>query len=219
MNQLNTQQTSRFFDGYATDFDAIYGNSNTPLRAVINRTFRKSMMERFQLSIEGCTPIEGRSVLDVGCGPGHYAVELARRGASRVNGIDVAPAMLEIARGYAQANSVENVCRFEQADFLAWPKEPKFDYVILMGFMDYVRDARNVVNKALSIALRRAFFSFPLEGGLLAWQRKLRYRSRCELFLYTTGQVRELFDGIDGVKPEIRQIHRDLFVTVEISNR
>lgn len=217
MNQAEAQRTSRFFDGYAADFDAIYGNRDTPLRAIVNRLFRKSMMERFQLSIAGCDPIEGRSVLDVGCGPGHYSVELARRGAGRVVGIDVAPGMLEIARSYARSNSVQKVCSFEQSDFTAWPEQPKFDYVIMMGFMDYMRDPEAVIRKAVSISRRRAFFSFPLDGGLLAWQRRIRYRSRCELYLYTPGQVRKLFDGIAGVKAEVAQIHRDLFVTAELS--
>ncbi len=216
MNQTDVQRTSRFFDGYATDFDAIYGNSNSTFQAIINRVFRKSMMERFRLSIEGCAPVRGSSVLDVGCGPGHYSVELARRGAAQVVGIDVAPGMLEIACRYARSNGVENVCSFEQSDFLAWPSEPKFDYVILMGFMDYMRDAKQVVEKAVSLARRRAFFSFPLDGGLLAWQRKIRYRSRCELFMYTPAKVRELFAPLRGARASIRSAYRDLFVTAEI---
>ena len=38
--------------------------------------------------------------------------------------------------------------------------------------------------KILSLTANTAFFSFPLNGGLLAWQRKLRYRRRCALYMY-----------------------------------
>jgi ubiquinone/menaquinone biosynthesis C-methylase UbiE len=43
-------------------------------------------------------PLEGLHVLDLACGPGIAALELARRGASRVVGVDREVEMLEIAR-------------------------------------------------------------------------------------------------------------------------
>ena len=63
------RRTSDFFDSYAHDFSAIYGTANNPVDKIINRLFRKSMMIRYRKSLEGCDPIEGRSVLDIGCGP------------------------------------------------------------------------------------------------------------------------------------------------------
>src|SRR5262245_22999152 len=41
--------------------------------------------------------VEGRRVLDAGCGPGVYAEWLVRRGAEVV-GVDVCPRMVELAR-------------------------------------------------------------------------------------------------------------------------
>lgn len=64
---------------------------------------------------------------------------------------------------------------------------------------------------------RRAFFSFPLDGGLFAWQRRIRYRDGCELFLYTPDQVPRSFDGLAGVQADLHQVHRDLFVTADVS--
>src|SRR5580704_19177098 len=97
----DTRTTSGFFDGYARRFDAIYGNADTPLNAVVNRWLRRSMKLRYDRTLEGCVPIEGTRVLDVGCGPGHYGVALAERGAASVFGLDFAQGMLDIAKDRA----------------------------------------------------------------------------------------------------------------------
>jgi 2-polyprenyl-3-methyl-5-hydroxy-6-metoxy-1,4-benzoquinol methylase len=211
-----SEKTSTFFDRYAHDFSAIYGTKNTIIHSVVNKLFRESMKLRFFMTLEGCNPVSGRSVLDVGCGPGHYAVALARRGASRVLGVDFAPGMLDIARESASRAGVGSVCTFEQADFIKREFGEKFDYVIAMGFMDYMEKPREVVEKALSVCNVRAFFSFPLDGGMLAWQRKVRYRSRCELYLYNESQVRDLFAGTRAKKIDVEVIARDLFVTAHV---
>jgi 2-polyprenyl-3-methyl-5-hydroxy-6-metoxy-1,4-benzoquinol methylase len=171
------------------------------------------MRLRYLRTIEGCVPIGGRDVLDIGCGPGHYSVALAKLGARSVLGIDFADGMVTIARERALAEGVAGLCRFERMDFGDLPSGQHFDYVILMGFMDYVSDPAAVVSKALSLTKGKAFFSFPLDGGLLAWQRKLRYRGRCDLFMYQESDVRRLFDGIEH---RVERIARDLFVTAQM---
>lgn len=218
MSKLDLAQTRGFFSGYAADFDAIYANRPTLLNSAVNRLFRSSMRRRYELTIAGCNPSAGRSVLDVGCGPGHYGIELARRGAASVMGLDFAEGMLELARVYASHAGVAERCRFEHGDFLTWSAPGKFDYVIAMGFMDYISDPGRVVGKILSLTIRRAFFSFPLDGGLLAWQRKLRYRRRCPLYMYSEAQVARLF-ARNQCQFELRRISRDLFVSCGMRNR
>lgn len=64
-------------------------------------------------------PVEGRRVLDVGCGPGAFARLLAQRGA-RVVGVDLSPRMIEHARADAAAAGIPaDRLRFEVADALA----------------------------------------------------------------------------------------------------
>jgi 2-polyprenyl-3-methyl-5-hydroxy-6-metoxy-1,4-benzoquinol methylase len=208
-----TDRTAEFFDRYARDFDAIYGNRNTMVNTVVNTLFRRSMRLRYQLTMEGCQPIAGKTVLDVGCGPGHYGIELAKRGAARVHGIDFAEGMLDIARGGAERAGVGDRCTFEQADFHSRDLKGPYDYVIVMGFMDYVADPQRMVRRTMELTGSRAFFSFPLDGGPLAWQRRVRYRSRCDLYLYSEDSVRRIFADAGQKRVDIKQIDRDLFVT------
>jgi 2-polyprenyl-3-methyl-5-hydroxy-6-metoxy-1,4-benzoquinol methylase len=210
----SANRTSEFFHTYAHDFNAIYGNSNTFVNRWINRYLRASMRLRYEKTIAGCSPIEGKSVLDIGCGPGHYSVALAKNGAARVYGIDFADEMIAIARQNAASSGVEGRCQFARHDFLSDPIDGKYDYTIAMGFMDYMADPRKTIEKVLSVTKGKAFFSFPADGGLLAWQRKLRYKQRCPLYLYNQAQLDQLFSGVGRGQVRCERIARDYFVTV-----
>jgi ubiquinone/menaquinone biosynthesis C-methylase UbiE len=209
---MGKTSVAEFFDSYAHDFDAIYGTRHTALNRVINKLFRKSMRLRYQKTIEGCDPIDRRSVVDIGCGPGHFGIALACQGAGRVLGLDFAEQMLAVARRHAEAQGVADRCEWVLGDFLTYPFQETFDYAIVCGFMDYIAQPTPVIDKVLSITTSKAFFSFPAAAGVLAWQRRMRYKSRCDLFMYTEPQLRELFRGKDA-DVTIEPIARDYFVT------
>jgi SAM-dependent methyltransferase len=209
-------RTSKFFDAYAGDFSAIYGNENTGLDRLVNRLFRRAMFVRYQKTLAGCQQLSERTVIDVGCGPGLYSVALAKGGAKFVYGLDFAPRMIELARENAASAGVAAQCRFEFGDFLTHPIEGVFDYAVVMGFMDYAPNPEDVVKRVLGLTSRCAFFSFPMDGGILAWQRKVRYRNRCELYMYTYPQLSRLFAGLTDKAVVIEDIGRDSFVTVEM---
>ena len=209
-------RTANFFDHYANDFSAIYGNDNTPVNAVVNRLFRKSMMLRYERTLAGCDPIAGKTVIDIGCGPGHYGVALAQRGAARVLGVDFAQGMIDIAKKRAERAGVADRCTFTLGDFLEVTGDEQFDYAIVMGFMDYIEDPLALMKKVLKVCRGKAFFSFPADGGPLAWQRRLRYRSRCPLFLYSEPQIRRLLSDLPIKASSIEPISRDYFVTLTV---
>jgi len=72
---------------------------------------------------------EGDRAVDVGCGFGDTAIELAQRVGSggSVLGIDCCEAFLEIARGDAAAAGIDNVA-FVNADVQFYPFEGDFDF-------------------------------------------------------------------------------------------
>lgn len=211
---MSEKSVAEFFDTYSTDFNALYGSPKNAINGLLNRLFRKSMRLRFEYSIRGCEPIKGKSVVDIGCGPGHYSVRLAKNGAASTLGLDFAPGMIEIAKENAARSGVANRCEFVSGDFLSYSFDRKFDYAIVMGFMDYIEEPLKVIDKVLSVTKEKAFFSFPADGGVLAWQRRQRYRNRCKLFLYSAEELTELFAQRQRGNFEIQRISRDFFVTV-----
>lgn len=82
---------------------------------------------RFLTELFGLAP--GAAILDMGCGTGRHAVELARLG-YRITGVDLSEGMLEQARLAAKSAGVEVelVC----ADATAWRREGAFDAAICL---------------------------------------------------------------------------------------
>jgi ubiquinone/menaquinone biosynthesis C-methylase UbiE len=80
--------------------------------------------------------VAGKSILDLGCGEGGYARELARRGAS-VTGVDGSERLIQIAQERTEAEGV--VIRFvsANADALDGIADASFDVVVAsMSLMD-----------------------------------------------------------------------------------
>ncbi len=78
--------------------------------------------------------VEGKSVLDLCCNTGGFAVYAAARGAADVLGVDIDEDVIEIAKGNAKLNGVRP--RFVQADLFPWLRDAAargeaFDVVIL----------------------------------------------------------------------------------------
>ena len=60
--------------------------------------------------------IGGKVALDYCCGNGEIAIEIAKRGAAKVHGIDISPVAIENARALAKAGGVEDRCEFRVMD-------------------------------------------------------------------------------------------------------
>ena len=208
--------TKQFFDEYAYDFDALYGVPNNFINLIANPIFRKSMRLRFEKTIAYADPVVGKTVIDIGCGPGHYAIALAKAGAKKIVGIDFAPEMINIAKQKAANANVSNQCEFMVADIFNFQQVEKYNYSILMGFMDYIADPVKLITKVVSLTENKIFFSFPKDGGFLAFQRKLRYQKRCPLFMYKKNDLIDIFSKFKPFEYKIEGIHRDFFVTLTI---
>jgi len=82
--------------------------------------------------------LRGKSVLDIGCNAGFYSLEMKRRGADRVVGIDTDERYLRQARFAAEMEEAE-------VEFLRMPVwdaaalGEKFDLVIFMGVLYHLR--------------------------------------------------------------------------------
>ncbi len=83
--------------------------------------------------------LSGKSVLDVGCNAGFYSVEMKRRGAARVLGIDADERYLAQARLVTRELGFEGVefARLDVYDVGALGE--KFDLVVFMGVLYHLR--------------------------------------------------------------------------------
>jgi tRNA (mo5U34)-methyltransferase len=82
--------------------------------------------------------LAGRSVLDIGCNAGFYSMEMKRRGAARVLGIDSEDEYLHQARFAAEVNGLDIEFRNMSVYDVALLAE-KFDVVLFMGVFYHLR--------------------------------------------------------------------------------
>jgi len=92
--------------------------------------------QRFASSIPD--DLTGKSVLDVGCNAGFYSIQMKRRGADRVVGIDMDEKYLEQARFAAKVNDVEIEFR-NLSVYRVGELQEKFDLVLFMGVLYHLR--------------------------------------------------------------------------------
>lgn len=206
----------RFFNGYAYDFDALYGKQRSLLNSFVNPLLRKSMKLRYKKTMDYCQPIKGITVLDVGCGPGHYSISLAKQGAAKVVGIDFSEEMIQLANRKAEQEKVTDICSFFPVDVFQFRTDMIFDYSVLMGFMDYIREPIPLLEKVIGLTRDKVFISFPKDSGILAVQRRMKYRKRCDLYLYGRDALNRLFTHFSPYPFEIESISRDYFVSLSI---
>lgn len=187
-----------YFVRHASRFDGLYGGDNMATR-VFDRLFRKPMYERYRLTIEALGDAQGKKYLDVGCGSGRYAINLARLGAD-VTAVDFSPAMLELTRQYAQEEKVAEKVQVIKADANEWMAGTKehFDAAYGMGFFDYLDDPVLTLKLMLKVA-DRAYLSVPAPEFPRAQLRRLRYaRQNCPVYFFTRAQTKKLVSDAGG---------------------
>ncbi|SFP51429.1 TIGR04290 family methyltransferase [Tranquillimonas alkanivorans] len=82
--------------------------------------------------------LTGKTVLDIGCNAGFYALEMARRGASRVVGIDSDPHYLAQAEFAAEREGLDIELR-QMSVYDVGSLGERFDLVIFMGVLYHLR--------------------------------------------------------------------------------
>ena len=211
MQNRQTKDIGAFFSRFAADWDNFYGRKKNSIFRALDQAFRSDIIERYELTFDALGPnLRGKSVLDIGCGSGIYGIEAAKRGASYVLGIDIAPPMVNLARLKALEQGQSSICSFICAEFplqrLIPELNQKFDYAILMGVMDYTADPIRLLGAVKDCVQDFAVISFPYRHWLRFPLRKYRYKlmGRCDVYHYHEDEVRGLCEKAGFSRVDMR---------------
>jgi 2-polyprenyl-3-methyl-5-hydroxy-6-metoxy-1,4-benzoquinol methylase len=186
----------RHFDRIAASFDGIYSGQKDAVRRFWDRHTRRNIHDRLEQTLRALAHVRGKRVLDVGCGPGRYAVALAAQGAREVVGLDLSARMVEMASSLALAAGFSSQCKFFQQDILQYSAVETYDAVVAQGFFDYVVHPEPVFAKLRSLCRGTLVASFPWKYALRAIPRKLWLRRRgCRIVFFTRPEILHLCES------------------------
>jgi cyclopropane fatty-acyl-phospholipid synthase-like methyltransferase len=203
------------FDADAKRFDAIYDEHKGPVAHLVDDVWRGVVQRRLELTLERLAPFEGKRILDVGTGSGRYCVAYAQRGAHAV-GIDLAEAMIDLARQHARHAGVQDACDFRVGAFPDAVTGETFDAASAMGYFDYVEDTVAHLEKMRELTTGRMIVSFPKSRELRAPLRWLRFRiAGTPLFLFSRARVDAVLDAAGLRGAELIDLGRDYVVVAD----
>jgi 2-polyprenyl-3-methyl-5-hydroxy-6-metoxy-1,4-benzoquinol methylase len=119
-----------------------YSTSDRLSCRLANQRMTEAILELGQL--------EGKRVVDIGCGDGIYSLELKRSGAAEVLGLDAARAAVESARRLAAGTP--NI-HFEVADVCCLEEPPvRWDLAVVRGFLHHLYDVESAIARICKVA-------------------------------------------------------------------
>lgn len=108
--------------------------------------------------------LHGATVLDIGCNAGFYSIELKRRGAGRVLGIDVDDRYLEQARFAAKTLALD--IEFEKCSVYDVDGIPgQFDFIVFMGVLYHLRYPLLALDKIVKKLAGTLIFQTMVRGS------------------------------------------------------
>lgn len=109
--------------------------------------------------------LDGASVLDIGCNAGFYSLEMKRRGAERVLGVDIDEQYLNQARFAARTLDLEiefRKCSVYDVDSIPG----QFDFVFFMGVFYHLRYPLLGLDRAVKKVAGQLIFQSMLRGSM-----------------------------------------------------
>ena len=199
----STERVRTHFEKDAQRFDAIYqDDQKSAFSRFVDKYVRGVVVERLHL-VRALAPAKGTwSVIDVGCGPGRFSVDLAKPGAARVLGVDISTEMLDLAKRAATSQKVESQCEFVKSSFKDLAVKETFDMSLGIGYFDYLENPIEDLQKMAEVTRGHVIASFPKRYEWRVPVRKVRFMLTGGFVrFYSKAEVLALFAKI-GVPPE-----------------
>ena len=141
-----------------------------------------------RLILELVGDVGGQRVLDVGCGDGELALELAARGAT-VTGIDASAAMIAAAEARAGQHNADVAFRVAMAENLPFPAE-QFEVVTAITILCFVVDASPVFREIARVLRPGGRLVIGELGKWSTWAAGRRVRAWLGSRLWRQGRFR-----------------------------
>lgn len=187
------------FDEQAAAYDRWYA---TPLGQLVDRVEKAALFALLPA-------LQGRRILEVGCGTGNISLALARRGA-QVVGLDLSGPMLALAASKARREGLD--LSFIRGAAGALPLAAAgFDGVVSILALDFIPDRGGAVREMvrvlrpggfLALAFLNRYSFWTIKRVLRAWLKPSLWR---EARFTSLGEIRSLLAG----HPDLEITHTD----------
>ena len=207
MPDSETNKVLAYWDRTATSFDAIYTGKKPGWARFLDKSLRRDMYQRFDWVMKNSGDLKGKTVCDLGCGTGRYAIAFAKSGAQRVLGIDGASSMVRQASSLIQQARLQDRAEVLEYPILGCPENEVFDITIAVGVFDYTQDALPFLEKIRRITGSRFLSTFPRYWTYRMPIRKARLGLLgCPVYFYTAKQIRTVHEKAGFVCERIERL-------------
>lgn len=190
-----------FHDGWA---------SSTRLEDVnVREAFEALTAPENRFIMERMGPLDGRRVLDIGCGLGESSVYFASRGA-RVTALDLSPQMVDLTCRLARAHNVEVEGVVCAAESLNVPDET-FDVVYVGNLLHHVIEGRADLFARIRKALKPGGWFYSWDP--IAYNPVINVYRRMATKVRTPDEAPLTFEDIEVVKQHFTNVgHREFWI-------
>jgi SAM-dependent methyltransferase len=182
--------------GYVFDFQ----DSRDYVEWVSRKSNQQTAALQYRLMVDLLKPVQGESILDIGCGAGASTLPLIEMGLN-VTGLDPSPYMLELCaarlgrridlyRGYAEDLPFD---------------DNSFNHAVFFISLEFTENPLKAIEEACRVAKDRVFFGFLNRFALKGVQRWRKHCLQAGVFrharLFTAWELKKMVRSLAGPIP------------------
>ena len=207
MAQIRSDElAARYFDNISDIWEGLYEERGGWLMRWANRKFRKDIWTRFEWALNVMDGQQTGSIIDIGCGTGIYAVELARRGHGPIVAVDISPRMVLAAHRNVEAAGLAEVM-IREGDGIYGYDPQTYDVALAVGLFDYIEHPLPALRAIRKKCRQRLLATFPKRNTWRAPVRKLRLALKgCPVYFYRPEEIKSLAEASGWSKVDLTEL-------------